>query len=299
MIRTILEEIAAVEAALAIAQENEKEALCERLAQLEERCRQFTPEQKVLLSRLAKRPKIGQILPALFTDFFEQRGDRQCREDASILCGIALFHGRPVTVIGHRKGSTIEENIACNFGMPGPEGYRKALRAMQQAEKFGRPVITFIDTPGAYPGMEAEERGQGEAIARNLAKMSALRVPVIAIVTGEGSSGGALAIGVADRIYMLENAYYSVVTPEGCASILWKDAKKRGEACEALRLTAQDLLSLGVIDGIIPEAVGGAQRDPQALYARLDAVIAGALAELDGAAPDELVERRYRRYRGI
>lgn len=299
MIRTILEEIAAVEAALATAQENEKEALCGRLAQLEERCRQFTPEQKVLLSRLAKRPKIGQILPALFTDYFEQRGDRQCREDASILCGIALFRGRPVTVIGHRKGSTIEENIACNFGMPGPEGYRKALRAMQQAEKFGRPVITFIDTPGAYPGMEAEERGQGEAIARNLAKMSALRVPVIAIVTGEGSSGGALAIGVADRIYMLENAYYSVVTPEGCASILWKDAKKRGEACEALKLTAQDLLSLGVIDGIIPEAVGGAQRDPQALYSALHAVIAGALAELDGLAPDELVEQRYRRYRGI
>ncbi|MBR3797173.1 MAG: acetyl-CoA carboxylase carboxyltransferase subunit alpha [Clostridia bacterium] len=299
MIRTILEEIAAAEAALATAKEEEKEALCERLSRLYDSCREFTPEQKVLLSRLAKRPKIGQILPALFTDFFEQRGDRQCREDASILCGIAMFDGRPVTVIGHRKGSTIEENIACNFGMPGPEGYRKALRAMQQAEKFGRPIITFIDTPGAYPGMEAEERGQGEAIARNLAKMSALRVPVVAIVTGEGSSGGALAIGVADRIYMLENAYYSVVTPEGCASILWKDAKKRGEACAALKLTAQDLLKLGVIDGIIPEALGGAQRDAQALYQRLHDVIAGALSELDGLAPQELTEQRYRRYRAI
>ncbi len=299
MIRTILEELAAVEAALETADEAQREGLLARLAQLEESCRSFTPEQKVLLSRLAKRPKIGQILPALFTDLFEQRGDRQCREDASILCGIAMFDGRPVTVIGHRKGSTIEENIACNFGMPGPEGYRKALRAMQQAEKFGRPIITFIDTPGAYPGMEAEERGQGEAIARNLAKMSALRVPVIAIVTGEGSSGGALAIGVADRIYMLENAYYSVVTPEGCASILWKDAKKRDEACKALKLTAQDLMALSVIDGIIPEAPGGAQRDPQALYAQLHDVIAKALDELCGVAPDALVEQRYQRYRGI
>ena len=299
MIRTILEEIAAAEAALETANEQEKEALCERLSQLYDSCRNFTPEQKVLLSRLAKRPKIGQILPALFTDFFEQRGDRQCREDSSILCGSALFDGRPVTVIGHRKGSTIDENIACNFGMPGPEGYRKALRAMQQAEKFGRPVITFIDTPGAYPGMEAEERGQGEAIARNLAKMSALRVPVIAIVTGEGSSGGALAIGVADRIYMLENAYYSVVTPESCASILWKDAKNRDEACKALRLTAQDLMALKVIDGIIPEALGGAQRDPQALYQQLHDVIAKALDELCGVAPDALVEQRYQRYRGI
>lgn len=299
MIRTILEEIAAAEEALATAQENEKEALGQRLSQLYDSCRNFTPEQKVLLSRLVKRPKIGQILPALFTDFFEQRGDRQCREDASILCGIALFDGRPVTVIGHRKGSTIEENIACNFGMPGPEGYRKALRVMQQAEKFARPIITFIDTPGAYPGMEAEERGQGEAIARNLAKMSALRVPVIAIVTGEGSSGGALAIGVADRIYMLENAYYSVVTPEGCASILWKDAKKRDEACKALKLTAQDLMALGVIDGIIPEALGGAQRDPQALYTHLHDVIAKALSELDGMTTDALVAQRYQRYRAI
>ena len=299
LIRTILEEIAAVEAELETASEAQREGLLARLEQLEQSCRSFTPEQKVLLSRLAKRPKIGQILPALFTDFFEQRGDRQSREDSSILCGIALFDGRPVTVIGHRKGSTIEENIACNFGMPGPEGYRKALRAMQQAEKFGRPIITFIDTPGAYPGMEAEERGQGEAIARNLAKMSALRVPVIAIVTGEGSSGGALAIGVADRIYMLENAYYSVVTPEGCASILWKDAKKRDEACKALRLTAQDLMALSVIDGIIPEAPGGAQRDPQGLYRLLHDVIAKALCELDELPADELTERRYQRYRGI
>lgn len=297
MIRTILEELDALEAALPSA--GNKAQLLARREELLEQCRHFTPEQKVLLTRHARRPKIAQIVQALFTDFFEQRGDRQCREDASILCGIAMFHGRPVTVIGHRKGATIEENMACNFGMPGPEGYRKALRVMLQAEKFGRPIITFIDTPGAYPGMEAEERGQGEAIASNLARMSRLRVPVISIITGEGSSGGALAIGVADRMLMLENAYYSVVTPEGCASILWKDAKKRDEACAALKLTAQDLMALGVIDGIIPEAPGGAQRDPQALYAALDGAIQKALGELDGAAPDELAERRYRRYRAI
>ena len=251
------------------------------------------------MARYPRRPKIGQYVDALFTDFFEQRGDRQCREDRSILGGIALFHGCPVTVLGHRKGGNIEENLACNFGMPGPEGYRKALRLMKQAEKFGRPVITFIDTPGAYPGMEAEERGQGEAIARNLAEMSRLRVPVISIVTGEGSSGGALALGLADRILMLENAYYSVVTPEGCASILWKDPKKRDEACMALKLTAQDLLGFGVIDGIIPEAVGGAQRDTQALFARLDREIAQVLDALEGKDADTLVRERYAKYRRI
>lgn len=213
--------------------------------------------------------------------------------------GVALFHGRPVTVIGHKKGSTIEENMACNFGMPGPEGYRKALRLMKQAEKFGRPIITFIDTPGAYPGLEAEERGQGEAIARNLMEMSRLRVPVISIVTGEGSSGGALALGVADRVLMLENAYYSVVTPEGCASILWKDPKKRDEACAALKLTAQDLMGFGVIDGIIPEAIGGAQRDTGALFAAIDEAITRGLDELDALGADALVANRYAKYRRI
>ena len=213
--------------------------------------------------------------------------------------GIAMFHGRPVTVLGHKKGMTIEENMACSFGMPGPEGYRKALRMMKQAEKFGRPVITFIDTPGAYPGMEAEERGQGEAIARNLMEMSRLRVPVITFVTGEGGSGGALALGVADRLLMLENAYYSVVTPEGCASILWKDAKKRDEACKALKLTAQDLMGFGVIDGIIPEALGGAQRDTASLFAALDAAISSMIDELGALSAQELIEKRYAKYRKI
>lgn len=299
MIRTMIKELDDLELALETAQDEERDALLAKRAMLAQRFRNLTPEQKVLMARYPRRPKIDQYIGALFTDFFTQRGDRQCCEDTSILGGIALFHGRPVTVIGHKKGSTIEENMACNFGMPGPEGYRKALRLMKQAEKFGRPVITFIDTPGAYPGMEAEERGQGEAIARNLMEMSRLRVPVISIVTGEGSSGGALALGVADRVLMLENAYYSVVTPEGCASILWKDPKKRAEACAALKLTAQDLLSYGVIDGIIPEALGGAQRDTASLYQDIDEAIANALSELDALGAQELVENRYAKYRKI
>lgn len=299
MIKAMIRELEEIESAQRTAQGAEFAQLAARRDALLHQLSDLTPEQKVLMARYPRRPKIGQYVDALFTDFFEQRGDRQCREDRSILGGIALFHGRPVTVLGHRKGGNIEENLACNFGMPGPEGYRKALRLMKQAEKFGRPVITFIDTPGAYPGMEAEERGQGEAIARNLAEMSRLRVPVISIVTGEGSSGGALALGLADRILMLENAYYSVVTPEGCASILWKDPKKRDEACMALKLTAQDLLCFGVIDGIIPEAIGGAQRDTQALFARLDREIAQVLDALEGKDADTLVRERYAKYRRI
>ena len=299
MIKEMIRELEEIENAMRTAQGAELAQFAARREALLHQLSDLTPEQKVLMARYPKRPKIGQYLSALFTDFFVQRGDRQCREDRSILGGIALFHGRPVTVLGHLKGSNLEENLACNFGMPGPEGYRKALRLMKQAEKFGRPVITFIDTPGAYPGMEAEERGQGEAIARNLAEMSRLRVPVISIVTGEGSSGGALALGLADRILMLENAYYSVVTPEGCASILWKDPKKRDEACMALKLTAQDLLGFGVIDGIIPEAVGGAKRDTKTLFERIDRELLQALHALDGKDADTLVRERYAKYRRI
>ena len=299
MIKEMIRELEEIENAMRTAQGAELAQFAARREALLHQLSDLTPEQKVFMARYPKRPKIGQYLSALFTDFFVQRGDRQCREDRSILGGIALFHGRPVTVLGHLKGSNLEENLACNFGMPGPEGYRKALRLMKQAEKFGRPVITFIDTPGAYPGMEAEERGQGEAIARNLAEMSRLRVPVISIVTGEGSSGGALALGLADRILMLENAYYSVVTPEGCASILWKDPKKRDEACLALKLTAQDLLGFGVIDGIIPEAVGGAQRDTKTLFERIDRELLQALHALDGKDADTLVRERYAKYRRI
>ena len=200
-----------------------------------------TAAERVALARHPQRPNITDYIDGLFTDFFEQRGDRACREDPAILGGIALFHGRPVTVIGTRKGKTLEENLRCNFGMPGPEGYRKALRLMKQAEKFRRPIFTFIDTAGAYPGLEAEEHGQGEAIARNLFEMSRLTVPVIAVVTGEGNSGGALALAVADRVLMLENAVYAILSPEGFASILWKDAQRSGEAAELMKLTAPEL----------------------------------------------------------
>ena len=262
-------------------------------------CGPLTAEDRVFLARHPERPHIDETINALFTDFFEQCGDRQCREDRAILGGIARFHGMPVTVIGHRKGSTLEENMACNFGMPGPEGYRKALRLMKQAEKFGRPIITFIDTPGAYPGKEAEERGQGEAIARNLMEMSGLTVPVIAVVTGEGSSGGALALGVANHILMLENAVYSVLSPEGFASILWKDASRSGEACEIMKLTAQDLYKDGIVEEIIPEPVGGAQRSHAALFAALDTALKDHLTALCKMSGKALADQRYKKFRQI
>ena len=263
------------------------------------RCTSLTPEDRVFLARRPDRPHIGEIIDNLFTDFFEQCGDRQCKEDAAILCGIARFHGMPVTVLGHRKGTTLEENLRCNFGMPGPEGYRKALRLMKQAEKFDRPIITFIDTPGAYPGKDAEERGQGEAIARNLMEMSGLTVPVIAVVTGEGSSGGALALGVANRILMLENAVYSVLSPEGFASILWKDSSRSGEACEIMKLTAQDLYKDGIVEEIIPEPVGGAQRAHGVLFGNLDEALQRQLRSLARMNGRQLAEQRYQKFRQI
>lgn len=266
-------------------------------AELLEGCGDLTASDKVFLARHPHRPKIDEYIGALFTDFFVQRGDRQCKEDPSILGGIALYKGRPVTVIGHRKGNTLEENMKYNFGMPGPEGYRKALRLMKQAEKFGRPVITFIDTPGAYPGKEAEARGQGEAIARNLAEMSALTVPVVAVVTGEGSSGGALALGVANRVLMLENAIYSVLSPEGFASILWKDSSRHEEACDVMKLTAQDLLNYKVIDEIVPEPRGGAQLDHKALFDALDAILDRNLNQLSRMGGNALAGARYKKFR--
>ena len=297
MIRETLSELEELERAMEHADEEEMGALSIRRAALLEQCRSLTPVDRVFLARHPRRPRVDDVIGALCTDFFEQRGDRQCREDASILGGIALYHGRPVTVIGHRKGHNIEENMACNFGMPGPEGYRKAQRIMRAAEKFGRPVIAFIDTPGAYPGMEAEERGQGEAIATSIALMSRLRVPIVAVVTGEGNSGGALALGVADEVLMLENAYYAVLSPEGFASILWKDPARRDEACSVMKLTAQELLGFGVVDGVIPEPIGGAQRDTHAYFAQLDKAISGALSRLEGIGPDELIARRYDKFR--
>ena len=267
--------------------------------ELLESCHDLPAEDRVYLARHPRRPKIDDYIAGIFTDFFEQRGDRQCREDASILGGVALFHGQPVTVIGHRKGHNMQESMKYNFGMPGPEGYRKALRLMEQAQKFGRPIITFIDTPGAYPGKEAEERGQGEAIARNLMEMSGLTVPVIAVVTGEGSSGGALALGVANRILMLENAVYSVLSPEGFASILWKDPSRSGEACEIMKLTAQDLYKDGIVEEIIPEPVGGAQRAHGVLFGNLDEALQRQLRSLARMNGRQLAEQRYQKFRQI
>ena len=270
-----------------------------RRSELLDQCAELTAADRVFLARHQGRPRIDEYIQVLFTDFFEQKGDRLCREDGSILGGVALFHGIPVTVIGHRKGKSLTENLACNFGMPGPEGYRKALRLMKQAEKFGRPIITFIDTPGAYPGKEAEEHGQGEAIARNLCEMSSLTVPVISVVTGEGSSGGALGLGVANHILMLENAVYSVLSPEGFASILWKDSSRSGEACEIMKLTARDLHEGGIVEEVIPEPLGGAQRDHKKLFAVLDTALERHLAELCKLGGRQLAEQRYKKYRQI
>ena len=258
---------------------------------------ELTAAQRVAIARHPQRPNITDYIGALFTDFFEQKGDRLCREDPAILGGVALYHDRPVTVIGTRKGKTAEESIRCNFGMPGPEGYRKALRLMKQAEKFRRPVITFIDTSGAYPGLEAEAKGQGEAIARNLFEMSRLTVPVIAVVTGGGNSGGALALAVADRVLMLEDAVYAILSPEGFASILWKDASRHDEACGMMKLTAPDLLALGVVDDIVPEPEGGAHLDPGRTFREVDRAVSRHLAALLKENGQSLAAGRYQKFR--
>ena len=262
-------------------------------------CTNLTPADKVFLARHKNRPKIDDYINAIFDDFFIQRGDALGKEDKSILGGIASFHGLPVTIIGHRKGRNINENMEYNFGMPEPQGYRKALRMMKQAEKFGRPIITFIDTPGAYPGLEAEENGQGNAIAKNLAEMSSLKVPVIAIVTGEGSSGGALAIGVANSVYMLEHAVYSVLSPEGFASILWKDSSRSSEACDLMKLTAQDLKRFNVIDGIISEPLGGVHHNPQKVYREIDNMLMAELNKYKKMSANELAKNRYDKFRNM
>lgn len=308
MIKDIIEQAEALEQrihTLSLTKE-EMEANAEEIRRLDQertqllaQCADLSAADRVYLARHPKRPHIDDFIEHLFTDFFEQKGDHLYDEDASIYGGIARYKGMPVTVLGHRKGRTMEENIRYNFGMPRPEGYRKALRLMEQAEKFGRPIITFVDTPGAYPGMEAEEHGQGEAIARNLAAMSSLHVPVIAVVTGEGNSGGALAISVANQILMLENAVYSVLSPEGFASILWKDASRHEEACEVMKLTAHDLREAGVADHLIPEPLGGAQTDPERLYASLDIVLEKSLNDLLKLSPEEVRKQRQEKYRNI
>ena len=262
-----------------------------------QRCTSLTPEDRVFLARRPDRPHITEMIDNLFTDFFEQCGDRQCKEDAAILCGIARFHGMPVTVLGHRKGTTLEENLRCNFGMPGPEGYRKALRLMKQAEKFQRPVICFVDTPGAFCGIEAEERGQGEAIARNLWELAGLKTPVLSIVTGEGGSGGALALAAGDQVWMLENSIYSILSPEGFASILWKDSTKAKEAAAVMKLTASDLYEKGIIEQVIPEPENLTPESMWQVAERLNDKICTFLQKYTSLSEEELLETRYARFR--
>ncbi len=255
----------------------------------------LTAKQVGQLARHPQRPYSFDIIDRICTDFQQLHGDRAYGDDKAIIGGIARFEGHPVMVIGHQKGRDTKENIKRNFGMPRPEGYRKALRLMKLAEKFHMPILTFVDTPGAYPGIGAEERGQSEAIARNLYEMSKLRTPIIATITGEGGSGGALAIAVADRVLMLEYSTYSVISPEGCASILWKDASKASDAAEALGITSDKLSKLGLIDRVIPEPLGGAHRDFDAVAFSIKEALESSLRELRALNSNQLLEKRYQR----
>ena len=264
----------------------------------------LTPKEENIIKRYEiskhkNRPTVNDYIPKIFEDFIELHGDRGYSDDKAIITGLARFNGIPVTVIGHVKGRNTNENIESNFGMPHPEGYRKALRQMQQANKFNRPVITLIDTPGAYCGVAAEERGQGEAIARNLMEMSRLTVPVIAVITGEGASGGALGIAQANKVLMLENATYSVISAKGFASLLWKDPKREKEAIIRQKMTSEDLLELGVIDGVIPEPPEGAHKDPVLTAAAIKAALEANITPLLKMPPEEIYNQRYRKYRNI
>ena len=256
-----------------------------------------TAWEKVQLARDAKRPHISDFIANVCSDFVELHGDRLVNDDAAMVAGFGTAGGFKVLVLGHNKGATVEENMASNFGMVNPDGYRKAMRLAKLAERFHNPIVTFVDTPGAYPGREAEERGQAEAIAKSLEFFAALKTPIVVVVTGEGGSGGALAIVVGDRILMMENAVYSVISPEGCAGILWRDGAKAPEAAEALKITAPDLLKLGAIDEIVKEPAGGAHKNAKAACAAVRKSVLAALKELTKLSPDELVERRYAKIR--
>ena len=281
--------------------------MSEEIARIEEKARSLqveiyknlTPWQKVQIARHPKRPTFLEYIDLIFHGFIELHGDRLYRDDPALVGGLAYLEEIPVTILGHQKGRDTKENIYRNFGMPHPEGYRKAIRLMKQAEKFGRPLITFVDVAGAYPGKEAEERGQGEAVAKAIKEMTGLKVPIVVVITGEGGSGGALAIGVGDRILMLENAYYSVISPEGCASILWKDASRAAEAAEVLRITANDLLAVNVIDEIIPEPLGGAHTDPEEMARTMKERILENLNAILDQDPDALLAQRYQKFRRL
>jgi acetyl-CoA carboxylase carboxyl transferase subunit alpha len=259
----------------------------------------LSPMQKVQLSRHASRPYTLDYAKRMFSDFLELKGDRRYGEDASIVAGVATFHGRSIVIVGHQKGRGTKENMKRNFGMPHPEGYRKAIRMYELADRFGLPIFTFIDTPGAYPGLGAEERGQSEAIGASIAAMAAVRVPIIATIIGEGGSGGALALGVANRVLVLEFSCYSVISPEGCAAILWKDGSRAEEAAAQLKITAPDLLELGVVDAIVEEPAGGAHQDHDDAATRLSRALLPHLTELEKRSSEDLVEDRYRRFRDL
>ena len=258
-----------------------------------------TAFDKVKLARDSKRPHLSDFIKHAFSDFEELHGDRLVNDDRGLIGGFGTIGGEKVLVLGHNKGATVEENMASNFGMANPDGYRKAMRLASLAAKFHLPVVTFVDTPGAYPGREAEERGQAEAIAKSLEFFARLPTPVVVVITGEGGSGGALAIAVGDRILMMENAVYSVISPEGCAGILWRDGSKAADAAEALKITAPDLKRLGVIDGIVKEPAGGAQKNHAAAVANVKKAILAALKELKGIPVAELVEARYEKFRAM
>jgi len=257
----------------------------------------LTPWQKTQVARHPARPYTLDYVGALLTEFTELHGDRRFGEDPALVAGFARYKDRPVAVVGHQKGRDTKQKIYRNFGMPKPEGYRKALRVMQLAAKFRLPILSFVDTPGAYPGVDAEERGQAEAIAYNLREMSRLPTPIIVNVTGEGGSGGALAIAVGDRVNMLEHSIYSVITPEGCAAILWRDSARAEEAATAMKITASDLKAFGLIDEIVSEPLGGAHVDPERLFATLDGILEAQLRELSAVTPESLVESRYEKFR--
>jgi acetyl-CoA carboxylase carboxyl transferase subunit alpha len=257
------------------------------------------PWDRVQLSRHPNRPVVTDYIAALLDDFQELKGDRAYKDDPAIVCGFATFEGTKVMVLGHRKGKTLKERLECNFGCAHPEGYRKALRKMKLAEKFELPIISFINTPGAYPGIEAEERGQSQAIAENIHEMCGLRVPIITLTIGEGGSGGALGIGIGDRYLIMENSYYSVISPEGCAAILWHDARKASDAARVLRLTPKDLIELEIMDEIVPEPYGGAHRDPRKTFDIVRNVLLRNLKDLQQLDTDTLLDKRYEKLRGM
>ena len=259
----------------------------------------LTDYQRVSVSRHQARPYTLDYIKYITTDFVELHGDRLFRDDPAIVGGLCKIDGIKFMIIGHQKGRTVEEKVYRNFGMANPEGYRKALRLYEMAERFNIPILTFIDTPGAYPGLEAEKHGQGEAIARNLMEMSGIKTPIISVVIGEGGSGGALGLGVADKVFMLENSVYSVISPEGCAAILYKDPSKVEEAANNLKLSSHSLLKLGLIDGIIDESLGGAHRDPECTALNLKRVVLETLEELKSMSTEELLEKRYSKFRGM